>query len=141
MAKKKRGLGRGLDALIGDLNKASEPVLQNTAENGERTSLATQPGASSNEHLKEIPIELLQSGKYQPRKDMHPEALEELAVSIKAQGLMQPIVVRPVGEGKYEIIAGERRWRQRLGGVEGISRFSHHYTSRCNGHSRVSADA
>ncbi|MFP3427517.1 ParB/RepB/Spo0J family partition protein, partial [Pseudoalteromonas sp. SIMBA_162] len=53
----------------------------------------------------------LQRGKYQPRRDIQPEALEELADSIRAQGVMQPIVVRPVGEGRYELIAGERRWR------------------------------
>src|SRR5690606_30577438 len=57
------------------------------------------------------PVELIQRGKYQPRRDMHTEALEELAESIKAQGVMQPIVVRAIGEGRYEIIAGERHWR------------------------------
>src|SRR5690606_30100575 len=57
------------------------------------------------------PVELIQRGKYQPRRDMHTEALEELAESIKAQGVMQPIVVRQIGPEKYEIIAGERRWR------------------------------
>lgn len=67
------------------------------------------------ELLKQLPIEYLRPGQYQPRKDMHPEALEELAASIKAQGIMQPIVVRPISrasvEKSYEIIAGERRWR------------------------------
>jgi ParB family chromosome partitioning protein len=58
-----------------------------------------------------MPIEYLQRGKYQPRRDMDQEALEELAESIKAQGVMQPIVVRPIAKKKYEIIAGERRWR------------------------------
>ncbi len=58
-----------------------------------------------------MPIDLIRPGEYQPRRDMHPEALEELAASIKAQGVMQPIVVRSVGMGQYEIIAGERRWR------------------------------
>ena len=53
----------------------------------------------------------MQRGKYQPRRDMDPQALEELAQSIKAQGVMQPIVVRPIANGRYEIIAGERRWR------------------------------
>ena len=69
-------------------------------------------------------MEFIQRGKYQPRRDMHPEALEELADSIKAQGVMQPIVVRPVsapGDIKYEIIAGERRWRAaQLAGLEKI---------------------
>jgi ParB family chromosome partitioning protein len=61
--------------------------------------------------LKNIPVDLIQRGKYQPRTDMHEEALEELAASIKNQGVMQPIVVRPISSEKYEIIAGERRWR------------------------------
>ncbi|MEX5623741.1 ParB/RepB/Spo0J family partition protein, partial [Pseudomonas syringae] len=58
-----------------------------------------------------LPVELIQRGKYQPRRDMDPEALEELAHSIRSHGVMQPIVVRPIGENRYEIIAGERRWR------------------------------
>jgi len=111
MVKKKRGLGRGLDALIGEMkigemNKASAASDAET----ERDSSSNQQ-YSSNEHLKEIPIEFLQPGQYQPRKDMHPEALEDLAASIKVQGIMQPIVVRPIANGRYEIIAGERRWR------------------------------
>ena len=61
--------------------------------------------------LKNIPVDLIQRGKYQPRTDMHEEALEELSASIKNQGVMQPIVVRPISSDKYEIIAGERRWR------------------------------
>jgi ParB family chromosome partitioning protein len=61
--------------------------------------------------LKEIPVDLIQRGKYQPRRDIDPESLQELAESIRAQGIMQPIVVRPISDRKYEIIAGERRWR------------------------------
>ena len=91
MASKKRGLGRGLDALLGD-------VVAPTAE-----------GKTQNQQT--LPIEFLQRGKYQPRKDMHPETLKELADSIKVQGVIQPIIVRLVAENKYEIIAGERRWR------------------------------
>jgi ParB family chromosome partitioning protein len=85
---KVRGLGRGLDALLasGD-NVAAEEALQN------------------------IKVSLLQPGKYQPRTRMDKESLAELAESIKAQGVMQPVLVRPVGGGSYEIIAGERRWR------------------------------
>lgn len=90
MALKKRGLGRGLDALLGDISPAVE-------EN--KTNLQT------------LPIEFLQRGKYQPRKDMDPETLKELADSIKVQGVIQPIVVRLISGNKYEIIAGERRWR------------------------------
>ncbi len=90
MALKKRGLGRGLDALLGDV-------------------VAQEPEKSAG--LQSLPIEFLQRGKFQPRKDMKPEALQELADSIKAQGIIQPIIVRLLNENKYEIIAGERRWR------------------------------
>jgi len=86
---KPRGLGRGLDALLG----------------GE------ERGAPAGEALTELAIDALQPGKYQPRTRMDQEALAELAESIKAQGIMQPILVRPVAGGRYEIIAGERRWR------------------------------
>ncbi|WP_426415513.1 ParB/RepB/Spo0J family partition protein [Aestuariirhabdus sp. LZHN29] len=96
MAAKKRGLGRGLDALLAgsSLPKAGDPVP--TGTDGK---------------LSEIPVEFIRRGKYQPRRDMQPEALEELANSIRVQGVMQPIVIRPVGVNQYEIIAGERRWR------------------------------
>tara|TARA_R110000796_G_scaffold4300_2_gene16593 strand:+ start:33204 stop:34064 length:861 start_codon:yes stop_codon:yes gene_type:complete len=93
MAVKKRGLGRGLDALLGQSNGDSQ---------------ATN---NQDQQLKELPVDLIQRGKYQPRRDMDPQALEELANSIRVQGVMQPIVVRPIAEGRYEIIAGERRWR------------------------------
>ncbi len=118
MAKKKRGLGRGLDALLGDIGgnsndtAATEPTTAPAASPELAPVAQTEaPEVSGTEHLKELPIEFLQPGQYQPRKDMHPEALEELSASIKAQGLMQPVVVRPVAGNKYEIIAGERRWR------------------------------
>ena len=89
---KKRGLGRGLSELLGDV--ASAPV------------------ASEKSHeVQKLPIEFLQRGKYQPRKDMDPEKLKELSDSIAAQGIIQPIVVRKISDEKYEIIAGERRWR------------------------------
>lgn len=93
MAAKKRGLGRGLDALLGGSMASAE---------------ARDPKGAD---LREVPVDLLQPGKYQPRTDMHPESLEELANSIKAQGVVQPIVIRPIGGDRYEIIAGERRWR------------------------------
>ena len=93
MAVKKRGLGKGLDALLG-------------------TSTAGPKGqAGSGEELKYLPVDLVQPGRFQPRSSMDPDKLQELADSIKAQGVVQPIVVRPVGAGRYEIIAGERRWR------------------------------
>jgi len=109
MATKRKGLGRGLDALLG----------ANTAVNNTPTS--NDDGSANNEQLKHVPVEFIQRGKYQPRRDMHPEALEELAESIKAQGVMQPIVIRPIAADKYEIIAGERRWRAtQLAGLDSI---------------------
>ena len=86
---KKRGLGRGLDALLGDVSGRPE----------------------KHHALQTLPIEQLQRGKYQPRKDIDPEKLQELANSIKAQGIIQPIVVRSLDIDRYEIVAGERRWR------------------------------
>lgn len=97
MSAKRRGLGRGLDALLA--------TSQSTSRQDEES------GNAQKSELRKLPIEFLQPGKYQPRKDMSPEALEELASSIRSQGVIQPIVVRTVGENKYEIIAGERRWR------------------------------
>ena len=96
MAVKKRGLGRGLDALL------SGPTV---------SALEERAAQADTRELQHLPLDLLQRGKYQPRRDMDPQALEELAQSIKAQGVMQPIVVRPIGDGRFEIIAGERRWR------------------------------
>ena len=86
---KKRGLGRGLDALLGDTSETDVTLHS----------------------LKTLPIELLQRGRFQPRKDMSPEKLQELANSIAMQGIVQPIVVRTISPERYEIIAGERRWR------------------------------
>lgn len=94
MSVKKRGLGRGLDALLTS-NKTS-------AEHNQQAN-TTQ--------LHILPVEFLTRGKYQPRKDMSQEALEDLASSIRAQGVIQPIIVRPIAKDSYEIIAGERRWR------------------------------
>ena len=98
MTKKQQRLGRGLDAL---LSAYEAPVEK--------------------DELRQIPIDQLQRGKYQPRTHMNPEALEELAASIKAQGVVQPIVARPLASGGYEIIAGERRWRAaQLAGLETV---------------------
>ncbi|MCK9563250.1 MAG: ParB/RepB/Spo0J family partition protein, partial [Bacteroidales bacterium] len=114
MSGKRKGLGRGLDALLG-IAPGQEPGSGQT-ETGEAGALASQDGT-----LRHLPIEFLQRGKYQPRRDMHPEALEELAESIRAQGIMQPIVVRPLGPDSYEIIAGERRWRAaQLAGLDTV---------------------
>lgn len=113
MATKKRGLGRNLNALLGNPQNANAPVSKETDASDE---LQARDG-----DLRQLPIDLIQRGKYQPRRDMHPEALEELAESIKAQGIMQPIVVRPINRDKYEIIAGERRWRAaQLAGLDTI---------------------
>ncbi|MDM3870785.1 ParB/RepB/Spo0J family partition protein [Porticoccus sp. W117] len=99
----KRKLGRGLDALL------SPEIAQTVVEQPNVGVNIAVP--ASGDQLRQLPVEFLQRGKYQPRRDMHPEALEELANSIRAQGIMQPIVVRPIGDNRYEIIAGERRWR------------------------------
>jgi len=107
---KRKGLGRGLDALLSGSSSGSSPAEAIKAATEVAAEIASA-NTSKDGELKELPIEFLQRGKYQPRRDMHSEALEELAESIKAQGVMQPIVVRPVGDGRYEIIAGERRWR------------------------------
>ncbi|MEW9797844.1 ParB/RepB/Spo0J family partition protein [Alteromonas sp. CYL-A6] len=97
MSAKKRGLGRGLDALLA------------TSQSSSRADGDT--AGDSRSELSKLPIEYLVPGKYQPRKDMSPEALEELASSIRSQGVIQPIVVRQTDHHRYEIIAGERRWR------------------------------
>ena len=89
MLKRPKGLGRGLDSLLGEDRAAAPP--------------STAPAS--------IPVDRLQPGKYQPRTRMNAEALSELADSIRVQGVMQPILVRPVGVDRYEIIAGERRFR------------------------------
>ena len=97
---KKRGLGRGLDALLGG---------------------ATGSGADDGGSLRQLPVDLLQRGRYQPRRDMDPAALQELADSIRSQGILQPLVVRAVDSERYEIIAGERRWRAaQLAGLERV---------------------
>lgn len=103
MTAKRRGLGRGFEALIG----ASAATLA-----------ADKP--ASGEQLAQLPIEKIQRGVYQPRVHFEPEALQQLADSIRAQGILQPIVVRAVRDG-YELIAGERRWRAaQLAGLQQI---------------------
>jgi ParB family chromosome partitioning protein len=110
----KKKLGRGLDALL-NAGKSQSPE-------GRSQSGAIQPvPVEKDGDLRNLPIELVQRGKYQPRTDMHEEALQELANSIRAQGVMQPIVVRPVSDTRYEIIAGERRWRaSQIAGLDTI---------------------
>ncbi|MCE8004826.1 ParB/RepB/Spo0J family partition protein [Billgrantia ethanolica] len=108
---RKRALGRGLDALIGAGARRRENL--ELPEGQALPDAASEPAvvAEIEERLERLPLSQLTRGKYQPRRDIQPEALEELADSIRAQGVMQPIVVRPIGESRYEIIAGERRWR------------------------------
>lgn len=115
MSVRKRGLGRGLDALLGG-GKAVQSVITDAPEFNPEEN----PGAESSA-LRELPVDLIQRGKYQPRRDIDPESLRELADSIIAQGVMQPIVVRPISDQKFEIIAGERRWRAtQLAGLDVI---------------------
>jgi ParB family chromosome partitioning protein len=99
MAVKKRSLGRGLDALLSSSARAR----------------ADAPETTDTGQYREIGVEQLKRGRYQPRLDIRQESLADLADSIRAQGVVQPIVIRPIrdsGDGvRYEIIAGERRWR------------------------------
>jgi len=102
---RKRGLGRGLEALLGPKAAAEVPVLEATPQ----------------DTLRKLPVAALSPGRYQPRRRMDEGKLDELAESIKAQGVIQPIVVREVEGGRYEIIAGERRWRaSQLAGLDEI---------------------
>lgn len=114
MAVKKRGLGKGLEALLGSSAKAVSIAPSDTVDSSDEIVDGGQ--------LKWLPVDILQRGVYQPRIDIDPESLEELADSIRAQGVVQPIVVRPIAEpGRYEIIAGERRWRaSQLAGLHEI---------------------
>jgi ParB family chromosome partitioning protein len=107
MANKRPSLSRGLGALLGQPAATASPA----------TAAVVTALRPADEELRKLPVDLLQRGKYQPRIDLRQETLQELADSIKAQGVVQPIVVRPLGEEsatgeqRYEIIAGERRWR------------------------------
>jgi ParB family chromosome partitioning protein len=110
MSQKKPVMGRGLEALLGQMSRRPEPDAAQPA------AAASPASKLPGDELAHLPLDLLQRGKYQPRVDMRQESLQELADSIKAQGIVQPIVVRPVdgaagGSQRYEIIAGERRWR------------------------------
>lgn len=110
MSKKaKGGLGRGLDSLLGGdgpmLDETPAPVAPQPA------AVSTSPAAPAEEGIREMPLNLLQAGRYQPRTRMDESALQELADSIHEHGLLQPLVIRPIDNGRYEIIAGERRFR------------------------------
>ena len=113
---KKKTLGKGLETLLQGARLVQEV---------EAVQHASVPDAKdSSGSLRHLPIEWIARGRYQPRRDMNPEALEELAASISQQGILQPIVVRPLdrpGAEKYEIIAGERRWRaSQLAGLDTV---------------------
>ena len=107
MTKKKSRLGKGLGALLGDVQATTRVSSAGTA--------AAEPAAEnrplSKTGYREIPVEQLQRGKYQPRVRIEKEALAELGESIKSQGVLQPLLVRPLGRDQFEIVAGERRWR------------------------------
>jgi ParB family chromosome partitioning protein len=109
MTARKKRLGRGLDALL------SKPIAETMAV----------AGVPATEGLRQIPVDLLRRGQYQPRIDIRQDTLEDLAESIRAQGVVQPIIARPVGKDgnvqRYEIVAGERRWRAaQMAGLEKI---------------------
>ena len=114
MADRKK-LGKGLSALLssGSASSMSDLLSERAVDRGSVLG--------EEERLRNIPIDLIQRGKYQPRVEMNEAALEDLAASIKAQGVMQPIVIRPIAAQKYEIIAGERRWRaSQMAGLSSI---------------------
>ena len=114
MADRKK-LGKGLSALLssGSASSMSNLLSERAVDRGSVLG--------EEERLRNIPIDLIQRGKYQPRVEMNEAALEDLAASIKAQGVMQPIVIRPIAAQKYEIIAGERRWRaSQMAGLSSI---------------------
>lgn len=105
---KKRGLGKPLDALLSYTNTQSHTV-------------DAVSHSHPHEQLTQLSVEVIQRGKYQPRREMDPQALEDLANSIRTQGIIQPLIVRAVGSDKYEIIAGERRWRAaQLAGLDHV---------------------
>ena len=107
MTLKKRGLGKGLEALLGTSQVARQKqIVSDIQADAAQNRVDNQTG-----ELQTLPITWLRPGKYQPRRDMSQEALEDLANSIRAQGVIQPIVVRRIADQQYEIIAGERRWR------------------------------
>lgn len=120
MAVKRRGLGRGLEALLG--SQAAEA----------RDDALPQAPASPEGTLRQLPIDIIHRGRYQPRTEFDPDALQELADSIRAQGVVQPVVVRPDPDDKtYELIAGERRWRAaQLAGLHEIPAIVRHVSDR-----------
>jgi ParB family chromosome partitioning protein len=132
MSQKKPTLGRSLAALLPNTFAHVPPPAGGAAAPAAAESRGS-PALAPGDELAKLPLDLLQRGKYQPRVDMRQETLQELADSIKAQGVVQPIVVRPVGtpaagqSQRYEIIAGERRWRaSQLAGLADIPAIIRH---------------
>ena len=115
---KRLSLGKNFNVLLGQI----------------QTIQAVSQGKKSTEDLKRLPVEYLSSGQYQPRKDFPPESLQELANSIRSQGIIQPIIVRSIGERHYEIIAGERRWRA-------AQRINRGRAGSCAGENRACAES
>jgi len=113
MAQKKNRLGRGLGALLDDIKTTTQTV--------EGSAGLSDTSISKSGHLREISITQLTQGKYQPRKNFASRELEELSESIRAQGILQPLLVRQVSDSEYEIVAGERRWRgAQLAGLDTV---------------------
>lgn len=119
---KKRGLGKSLDALLSYSNTEGEKEAPVSVQHAHE-----EPTVITHEKLAHLTINEIQPGKYQPRRDMDPQALEDLANSIRSQGIIQPLLVRPVAGNKYEIIAGERRWRAaQLAGLDNVPAIIRH---------------
>ena len=104
MIRRKGGLGRGLDALLG-------AAALRDSSGSEQIGPADAPAQVVSETLRSLPVERIERGRYQPRQDLREDTLQELAASISAQGVVQPVLVRALGGDRYELIAGERRWR------------------------------
>lgn len=112
MSVKNRGLGRGLSSLLGEMDVASVAVNEDKNLTGEfNAAMFDVPAEDNLAKLRYLALEKIVRSPYQPRQEFEPAALEELANSIRMQGVIQPILVRPLGFEQYELIAGERRWR------------------------------
>ena len=122
MAAKKKSLGRGLDALLGPTKSTAKPATKPAvAPAAETPEAGADISQQIDGEMRTLGVEQLRRGKYQPRVDMHSDSLEDLADSIRVQGIVQPIVVRTISGGDYEIIAGERRWRAaQLAGLQEV---------------------
>lgn len=117
----KKRLGRGLDALLSADRSAERPVPTENPPEGSPGAVAAARGEPRESALHEVPVNEVVRSRYQPRQAFDEESLNELAASIRAQGLMQPVVLRPRPQGGYELIAGERRWRAAQ--IAGLSRI------------------